>query len=217
MAGIAFAHASEGALWELAGDCERSEAAHRAAVEILRDIPGSLLLGLALTELGDRTILCGDDIDGGIAMLDEAIELNRKTGYAFALAPALGTRAYSALRQGNREMARTLFQESMMVAREYSDDRRTFGGIVGLAAVALDEGDPRRAAQLIGVAQAALEKSPVTRLIAYPFHRDRVYEAVQAQLGTEQYQEMVDQGRTIPYDRVLTELLENIEDPHSST
>ena len=104
-----------------------------------------------------------------------------------------------------------------MVAREYSDDRRTFGGIVGLAAVLLDEGDPRRAAQLIGVAQAALEKSPVTRLIAYPFHRDRVYEAVQAQLGTEQYQELVDQGRTIPYDQVLTELLENTEDPHSST
>jgi predicted ATPase/transcriptional regulator with XRE-family HTH domain len=191
-----------GVLWEVSGDCLRSAEAYREAAKVLRNESDSILLGIALGELGDRLLFCGD-IDDGIQLIEEALEHGRRLGYGFAVGLALGQRAHAARLQGDLAGATRLFWESMAEAGAIGDERRVLGAFIGLAGVALDEGQPERAAQLIGATEAARETRGVSRVIAHPLHNARIYAAVQEQLGDDEYAKLVAEGRMIPFDQVL--------------
>jgi tetratricopeptide (TPR) repeat protein len=195
-----------GVLWEVSGDCRKSEAAYQDAVAVLRTLPDHFLFGIALGELGDRQLVCGD-LDEGIRLIEEAIEQDRKVGYRFAMAIALGQLAHAHRLQGELDLARKYFGESVAVANELGDGRRILGAFIGLAGVALDEGDPERAARLIGATEKARETRGVARVIAHPLHNARIIAAIREQLGDEAYEALVAEGRAIPYEQLLAEAL----------
>lgn len=204
---IGSAQVLPGVLWEVTGDCQRSAEAYREAAAVLRSesdsyLLDSYLLGVVLGELGDRLLLCGD-IDEGIQLIEEALEHSRTLGYRFEVGVALGQRAHAARLQGDLAAATRLFWESIAEAGAIGDERRVLGAFLGLAGVALDEGQPERAAQLIGAAEAARETRGVSRVIAHPLHNARIYAAVRERLGDDEYAKLVAEGRTIPFDQVL--------------
>ena len=104
--------------------------------------------------------------------------------------------------------AKRLFAESISEAHAIGDGRRVLGAFIGLAGVALDEGQPERAARLIGATEAARESQGVSRVIAHSLHNARIYAAVRERLGDDEYARLVAAGRTIPYDHVLAVGLE---------
>jgi predicted ATPase/transcriptional regulator with XRE-family HTH domain len=199
---IGSAQVLPGVLWEVTGDCQRSAEAYREAAATLRSESDSYLLGVVLGELGDRLLLCGD-IDEGIQLIEEALEHSRSLGYRFEVGVSLGQRAHAARLQGDLAGASRLFWESIGEAGAIGDERRVLGAFIGLAGVALDEGQPERAARLIGATEAARESRGVSRIIAHPLHNARIYAAVQERLGDDEYAKLVAEGRTIPFDQVL--------------
>ncbi len=203
---IGSAHILLGVLWEVSGDCLRSAEAYREAVAVLRNESESYLLGMAIGELGDRLLVCGD-IDEGIQTLEDALENLRRFDYSVAIALALGQLGHAARLQGELTKAKRLFAESSAGAHAIGDERRVLGAFIGLAGVSLDEGQPERAARLIGATEAARESLGVSRVIAHPLHNARIYAAVRERLGDQEYARLVQDGRTIPYHQVLAEVL----------
>ena len=204
---IGMAHIQFGVLWEVLGDCLRSAEAYREATAVLRNESDSYFSGMAISELGDRLLLCGD-IDEGIRLLEEALENLRRFDYRGAIALALGQLAHAARLQGQPAKAKRLFAESISEAHAIGDQRRVLGAIIGFAGVTLDEGQPEQAARLIGATEAARESQGVSRFIAHSLHNARIYAAVRERLGDDEYTRMVADGRTIPYDQVLAAALE---------
>jgi len=201
-----------GALWEVAGECEKSAIEHGEAVAILREVPGHVLYGIALGELGDRMLSCGKDVDAAIALIDQAIEQDRKVGYSFGLAVALGQRAHAARLQGDLGTARRLFGESVEVASRLNDERRVLGAFFGLAAIAFDEGNPEQAARIIGATEYAVATRGRARVIAHPIHNRRIAADVRNRLGDERYDALTTEGRWIPYDQLLADALSAVAD-----
>jgi tetratricopeptide (TPR) repeat protein len=202
---------SLGGHWENAGDCLRSAAAHREAAQVLRSKHDSIFLGMALGELGDRLLICGD-IDEAIPLIGQGLEHDRRLGFSSGIAIALGQRAHAARLQGELDLATRLFGESIAVARELGDERRVLGAFIGLAGIALDRGDPERAARLVGATEAARELRGVSRGIAHPLHNERIISAVRERLGEETYEAFVAEGRTIPYEQVIAEALAALDE-----
>ena len=139
---IGIAHINFGVLWEVSGDCLRSAEAYRQAAAVLRNESESYLPGLALGELGDRLLVCGD-IDEGTRFIEEALTHGRSSGYSVADALALGQLAHAARLQGELAKAKRRFAESSAKAHAIGDERRVLGAFIGLAGVALDEGPTR--------------------------------------------------------------------------
>ena len=195
-------HLYIGALWESAGDCERSAEALRESALWLRTMPGDIHLGMALGELGDRLLTCGS-IEDALPLLDEALVYDREVGYLFGLALVLGQRAHAARLVGDWALAIRLFQESIEVATSMSDDRRVLGALIGLAGVAQSVGNPELAARLIGATEAARQARGVSRVIAHPIHNELILADVRATLGPERYADLIEDGRTLAFDEAV--------------
>jgi predicted ATPase len=199
---IGRAHVFIGAIYESAGDCVQSAESHREAVRWLRNVPDDIHLGVALGELGDRLLTCGD-VNEAIPILDEALAFNRASAYGFALAIALGQRAHAARLAGDQTLAVQLFLESIDVAARVGDDRRVLGAMIGLAGVAQARGNPERAARLIGATEAARQARGVSRVIAHPIHNERILAEVRVALGDDRYAALVAEGRALAFEQAL--------------
>ena len=80
--------------------------------------------------------------------------------------------------------------------------------VEGLAAVALDAGQPRRAARLLGAAAALRERSGSTIWLPERGRHERVDTATRAALGEEAYVREVTAGRTLSFHALVDEATE---------
>ncbi len=128
-----------------------------AADEKLRFWPG---VAAGLSELGLVSRLEGN-LDRAHAYQDQAAALKRKVGG--------GTQnqtlefGYLALERGGMQEAASFFDDA---AAEYSaigDHAGTCACLTGLAQLSIMQGDPRRAARLLGIAETTLERTATQR------------------------------------------------------
>jgi predicted ATPase len=87
----------------------------------------------------------------------EALTLSRRTGDRFAANIALNALAQAALMSGEHGRADHYFREALVIAHEMRDRIDAAYCIQGLAATAGARDEPRRAAQMLGSADALLE------------------------------------------------------------
>jgi tetratricopeptide (TPR) repeat protein len=99
--------------------------------------------------------------------------------------------------------ARSVLEEVLRVSRRIGIVRTTAFAVLGLACLAADQGDWRRAAMLHGAAQAMRDQ---TGLLWEPFdarYRQQSLDLISAALGSEQLQRGYDEGTALDYDRAI--------------
>ncbi len=109
------------------------------------------------------------------------------TGLRLHLSQAISTLGFVALHRDEIEAARAHFRRALQIARESGGPRSSAIALEGLAGVALRDGDPGRAAFLLGAARRRLESDgggptgPASDAVA-------IRERAVAELGAEQFE-----------------------------
>ena len=207
------AHYGLGMACEYAGATDRAVAHYAQAIPLLRQAGARSWVYLALADLGGLRQL-GGDVAGAVPLLDEALALVRQDDPAdplglqdtLNLAHVLGRRAHAARAQGDPGLALRLFGESIAAARQIGAERIVLGAVAGLAGVALDLGQPARAARLLGAVATAREAHGLVR-IAHALHADLIEADACARLGEQAFAEAFAGGRALPYAAAVAEAL----------
>ena len=219
---IGRAHYSLGRLWEHAGYVERAAAFHREAVQRFRLAGAASWIYLALAELGSALLLAGDT-EGATPLVEEALALVRTTDEGdpmalqdtYGLAEVLGARGYAARARGDLRLATQLFAEKYALGQELSASREALGALAGLAAVALDRGQPARAARLLGAVDTAREAEGLAFIAQFP-HVKRLELAISGTLGQGVDTVHRREGQLLPFEDAVGDalaLLDEVDRP----
>ena len=124
----------------------------------------------AMHVLGVAAQIAGDFIEAQ-SMMSRRIGLARERGDFLTVSSEAGNLSMVERQLGNLDRAEALVREAMDIAYQRGDEIMTGWLMNGLAAVARDRGDHRRAATIIGAADAAMEAAggawPPDELVHY--------------------------------------------------
>ncbi len=194
---------------EFRDDPRAALALYTEALPFLREAGSTVWLGLLLAELGDKHVVLGA-VEQADPLLDEALSLMQEQGCAWGIAPAQSERGFAALARDRPVVAAGLFAESFARSLEYGDDRAQLGGAAGLAGVALALGRAERAAITLG----AVEATRVARGLVRPLHALHmapIREQVRAQLGDAAFLAAMEEGRAVPLDEAVDDVLRLVD------
>lgn len=108
--------------------------------------------------------------------------------------------------EGDRVGARSKFEDGLRISRRKGDHFCLAYSILGLACLAADDGDWRRAAQLHGIAQASLDQIGHPWVSWVRFRDDSICE-ISEQLGNEEFQRLFAEGRSLAFDTAMQVVL----------
>ena len=116
--------------------------------------------------------------------------------------------AYVRLSQGNGVQAASLFNQALKEFRERGDKRGIVDCLTGLAGVAIQFGQPRKGARLLGASEMLdreIGTSPrwPANLIAYKHQLSRLHE----QLDEAAFQAAWEEGRTLSLEQAINDAL----------
>jgi hypothetical protein len=126
-------------------------------------------------------------------------------GYREGIAEALALLGKVEIARGDLAFARTLYEESLIMARELGQRELIATGWEGLARAIAAQGDPAQAARLWGMAEALRE---ALHAPLHPLERadyDPAVAAVRAQLGEGAFISTWQEGRLQSADQALPE------------
>ena len=147
------AHYGLGMVWNRRGDVKRATEAYARAVPYFRRTGRLDFLASAYTGLGDMHHRAGN-LQDARAALDEAISLHGQIDDPTWSTGTLLGRGHLARAENDPALAVRLFTESLELAREVAFEQAMLSAMAGLAAIALDLGQPERAARLFGAVAA---------------------------------------------------------------
>jgi tetratricopeptide (TPR) repeat protein len=176
-----------------------------ALTESLRDNYGNMW---ARCLLGRLAHLKGD-LERAAMLLEESLAWLRNWGSP-SMFEVLNDLGRVALDQGNTDRAAALFGESLKLSREPENEIGVALSLVGLAGVAGAWGQPERAAQLLGAAEAIRESigrplMPVERAVF-----DRYAATIRAQLDDATFAVMWAEGLKMTLEQAKAEALGRI-------
>ena len=139
---------------------------------------------------------------------EEALAVTRRSGDRLGANVALYTLARAALASDDHGRAARYFLEALVLASEAADKTNSAYCIQGLAAAGA-RGEPRRAARLLGAAEALLETAGVPAYVTadHDLHQ-RAASAARERLGEEAWAAAWDDGRAMGFDRGVAYALE---------
>jgi hypothetical protein len=114
-----------------------------------------------------------------------------------------------ALAQAETLPARQFMTESLKLREEMEDKLPLASNLVGLAGLAVTEGDPIRATQLIGVVEALLDS--IKAKMEAEVHRvhERTIAAARSALGAEAYDAAYAEGQAMTLEQAIALASEN--------
>ena len=155
LAGVARSLSNLGAILVAEGELERAADVLDEAVARVRGLGEPRLCALALNNRGDLALTVGDwqeaETDFG-----ESLSLLRELGDTVNVARSLFNLGACALERGSDDDALDRLREGLALCVELGDHEDEAWCLVGLAALAERRGEPRRAAVLLGAADALL-------------------------------------------------------------
>jgi non-specific serine/threonine protein kinase len=181
---------------------EAFETAYRGHTDLL-DAEGQLitlfLLGFVRSVLGDH--------QGASDACREVVSLSESLGETWVRSYALWVLAFDAWTSGSLDVAGELAKQSLELKHDFRDDLGTALVINLMAGIALDKGDPKRAAELLGVV-AAMWTLLDTGLKAFgPVLASRyeaIERAVRDRLGEGAFQRIHEMGRRLEPGRRMS-------------
>ncbi|HEY2593935.1 MAG TPA: LuxR C-terminal-related transcriptional regulator [Chloroflexota bacterium] len=172
------------------------------SIAAFRGVGDEISVILPLAALGFTVCLLGDP-SRATELCEEAVHLARETGASGRLALALIYQGQVASLLDRPTPAANAFLEGLRVAREWDSAWGMAECLEGLAVVASGEGQPERAARLLGAA------ARLRQAIGAPVHpvdradHERAVEASRSALGLAEYASAWESGQQLGVDEVI--------------
>jgi non-specific serine/threonine protein kinase len=214
-------HSSEGnlasATWALnhqglvaisLGEYQRATALLERVLPAFRDQGDLHGVGWALCFLGWIRLLRGEYAQAA-ALHDESLAVFQELGDKLGIGQALGFLGHDAREQGDYGRARRLYRESLGARRALLDKVGVAYSFEGMAALAAAEGQPLRAARLLGAAHCLREVigTPVEQIDRAAY--DRMVAEVHTALGEEAFEATWATGRAMSLEEAIVDALED--------
>jgi predicted ATPase/DNA-binding XRE family transcriptional regulator len=194
------------------GDYERAVRLSEQALAISREFGSAFGSGLAVCTLTDALRAQGD-LERAKTLLEESLASLRRQTHLLRVANALAI-TFSRLgsiecEMGKDARASELYKESLKLARRYRFTYDAVICLVGMARVAAMQGQPERAARLLGASAAMREQigAPLSP-IAHADH-DHAEEAARAALGEEAFATAWAVGHAMPLEEATADALDH--------
>jgi predicted ATPase len=160
----------------------------------------------SLNAMGELARFRGDDAAARV-YYDESLALRREFLDKEGIAMVLHNLGYVAQHQGDYGQATALFAESLIMCQEHEDLAGVGNCLDGLAGVAAVTGQPKRAARLVGAADAlrnirSARLEPVDRV-----EHERTVAVVRAQLDDSTFAAAWAAGQRMPLKQAIAEAL----------
>ena len=189
-----------------AGDFDEAREAFAEALELGRRIDDKRLQSSALNNLGEIARL-GDDLATARARYEESLELDLERGSAYGVALRRLNLGGLALEEGDYERAEQQVLAALESSFAISSDDMSISCLEVLAAVAARRGDARRAARLLGAAEAQREHLGFVAPASEARLIDSTRELVERELAPEQLLASRAEGSALSMDEVVEALL----------
>jgi non-specific serine/threonine protein kinase len=155
-----------------------------------------------------RMAMGSGDPARAVGLLDKAEASSRAAGDWFSLVSTLSIKAVAARQQGDDRLTEALLVETVRLSAELRDAWHLVYGVTGLAGLAARQGEPERAARLLGAVEAQSETMGVEvpgwtwRDLDHSAHCGARY-----QLGDAVYDVEWSRGRAMTFEQAAAEAL----------
>ena len=191
------------------GEFDRAIRILEEALEIFRELGNVWGSSHILTHLAVVPLRRGD-FSRAADYAGEALTLSRRTGDRFATNISLNLLAQAAWASGEHELAEQYFREALTIAHELRDRMDAAYCIQGLSAAAGARDEQRRAARMLGAADALLETAGTPlRAVAERRLHQRVSDAARERLGERAWTAAWDEGRAMVFDEAVAYALKH--------
>jgi tetratricopeptide (TPR) repeat protein len=146
-------------------------------------------------------------IEASRAHCQTSVDLLRQHGDRWGLARALNRLGFSLLPLNEIDQARACFTESIELWQSMGNRRGIIHSLIGLGGIAAENGQPDRAARLLGVVESL---SRQTLYVAYGLDRaryERTVERARSHLDETTWKAAFSQGQTLTLEQALEEAL----------
>jgi len=147
--------------------------------------------------------LCQGGYTQARPLVEEALALIRELGNERYTAIILNNLGIVVLGQHDLLRASTCCTESLRLLRDLNNTYDIKDCLVGLAGVAVEQGQPARAARLCGAIDALLESIGTVLERAEGATHDRTIAAARAQLDQATFAAMCAEGQAMPLERII--------------
>jgi predicted ATPase/DNA-binding XRE family transcriptional regulator len=185
------------------GDIGRAARILEETLEMAREQEDTWGSAIVANHLAIVALNRGDHVRAA-GYAEEALAFTRQTGDRFAANIALSLLAQMAWASDERERAASHWREALGLTSELAATVDSAYCMQGLAAVAASRGAARRAAQLLGAAEALLEAAG---LILYAYAKNELHEraasAARERLGDQAWTTAYDAGRAMSFEEAV--------------
>jgi tetratricopeptide (TPR) repeat protein len=168
---------------------------------------GKTVAGMALSFLGDIYMVRNDEVHAR-EVYEEGIKLLRETNNSNNLAYSVRRFGYLALKEADYERANALFRESLIRNQELGHQIGIAAAITGLAELALEVGNPSRAAQLYGIIEDRLAALSLPLYITDRVEFNHGISTLRTRLDEKTYAKFWTKGKAMSLDEAIAFALE---------
>jgi predicted ATPase/transcriptional regulator with XRE-family HTH domain len=193
------------------GDLDRAERVLEESLEMVREQGDTWRAAHTMNHLTVVALRRGDR-SRAAGYAEEALAHTRQTGDRYAANVALSLLAQMAWASDEEERAAGHWREALRLSYELANKANSASSIQGLATVAASRGELRRAARLLGAAEALLEAAGLV-LYAYTTYtsnepHQRAASAAREELGERAWKEARDEGHAMSFEQAVEYALE---------
>ena len=197
------------------GEADRATALYEEALSLFRRLADERGIAMVANNLGVEAQLHGD-LDRAETLFAEALALDRKHGNQGRANLRLANLADVALLRDRVVEAATLYRESLAGAWALGHKTICLIGLVGLARTAAATGHPRRAARLLGAAEAYGEAIGAPVQVEERDGLERALALAREALGEEGLAAELAVGRALSPEHAVTEALATTAEPEAA-
>jgi predicted ATPase len=188
------------------GDDDEAAACLHQAIDILRGIDEPWSLAFALNTL--TALVARDDLNAAAVHAAEALDIAERILNEPLAAQSLMQLGYLALLRGDVAGARPILERSLMICRGLRFREGMANCLDALAAVALREGSPERAATSLGGSDALRESVGAHVWPLLRAEREAIVDGVRRRLGDTAYGRAWETGRTLSHAELISRAVE---------
>jgi predicted ATPase len=189
------------------GECKEGIVLGEEGLELFRKLGEKAGIFAALNNLGELARLDGDYERAGRAY-QEAIDIAREEGARLREAISRANLSYVAYHQGDYERAEAIILEVITLLLELEDTHYITYMPAGLAGPVAAQGNPEKAAQLLGASEALLEAMGLSLQAGDQFEVERYVSAVREQLDEATFEAAWARGRAMSLEQAVSYALE---------
>lgn len=178
-----------------------------ASLALFRQMDHQPGIAQALNIIGELARISGDDARAKRAY-EECLTVCQQTGETLRTCYNLVNLAYVAQHEGEHERALNLVRQALQITRDTKDTRDIASFLVTFAGSIAALGQLRRAAWLLGVSEAALERMGAFHQPSDQPEIDRISAGVRAQLDDATFQTAWAEGRGMSLEQAVVNALE---------